>query len=60
PVIMGVGLQDDVCPPSASFSTFNLVHSRKEYTVYKDSEHQLPESHFDDRFARLRRLFKMD
>lgn len=60
PVIMSVGLQDDVCPPSTSFATYNLITSPKEYTVYKHSEHWLPERHWEDRFSKLRKIFEMD
>jgi len=39
PVLMGVGLQDPVCPPRNSFATFNQVKSDKEYRVYPFSTH---------------------
>jgi cephalosporin-C deacetylase-like acetyl esterase len=30
PVWMGIGLQDDVCPPSTSFVTYNYLQSEKK------------------------------
>lgn len=60
PVIMGIGLQDHVCPPSTSFATYNLINSSKEYTIYKNTRHWTPRSHYDNRFQSLRSKFKMD
>ena len=39
PVIMGVGLQDNTCPPHTNFAGFNLVKGPKEYHVYRDQKH---------------------
>ena len=60
PVWMGIGLQDDVCPPSTSFVTYNYVQSEKEYTVYKNSQHWQPKGHYEMRFKQLRQFFNMD
>ncbi len=45
PLIMGVGLMDDVCPPHINFAAYNLVTSEKMYIVYPQAGHSLPE-HF--------------
>lgn len=45
PVIMGVGLMDDVCPPHINFAAYNLVTAEKKYIVYPQAGHGLPE-HF--------------
>ena len=60
PVIMSIGLQDAVCPPSTSFATYNLINSPKGYTVYKHSGHWQPKTHYEDRFKWLRGQFNMD
>ncbi len=60
PVYMGIGLQDDVCPPSTSFVTYNYIQSKKEYTIYKYEKHWQPEIHYANRFLMLRKTFKMD
>lgn len=59
PVVMGIGLQDDVCPPATSFVTYNHINSTKEYTIYKYAGHNQPESHYENRFRMLRKLFGM-
>ena len=45
PVIMSIGLQDGVCPPSTSFATYNHITSSKEYTIYKNTGHFQPKYH---------------
>ncbi|NQU87052.1 MAG: acetylxylan esterase [Mariniphaga sp.] len=60
PVWMGIGLQDDVCPPSTSFVTFNKVQSDKNYIVYKNERHRQPEEHYELRFKQLRQFFGMN
>ncbi|MCU0459156.1 MAG: acetylxylan esterase [Bacteroidales bacterium] len=45
PLIMGVGLLDDVCPPHINFAAYNLVTSEKKYIAYPRAGHGLPE-HF--------------
>lgn len=60
PVIMDIGLQDDVCPPATSFATYNLIRSKKEYSIYKNEGHHQPDGHYENRFLRLRKIFKMN
>ena len=45
PVLMSVGLQDDVCPPRNSFATYNEVRSEKEYRVYPFAGHGVYREH---------------
>lgn len=47
PVLMGIGLQDKVCPPSTSFATYNKIKSPKEYRVYLRSGHDLDPKHWE-------------
>jgi cephalosporin-C deacetylase len=44
PVIMGVGLQDEVCPPHTNFAGFNRISSEKKYHIYPFNGHNTPES----------------
>jgi cephalosporin-C deacetylase len=60
PVLMGIGLQDDTCPPSTSFMTYNLIESEKEFDIYKTEKHAQPDSHYENRFLRIRQIFEMD
>ena len=47
PVIMGVGLFDETCPPAINFSAYNNLETQdKEYHLYPQSGHSLPESHY--------------
>lgn len=39
-VLMGIGLMDDVCPPSTVFAAFNNIKSEKEIRVYPDYKHE--------------------
>ncbi|KAA6326406.1 Cephalosporin-C deacetylase [termite gut metagenome] len=44
PVIMGVGLQDETCPPHTNFSGYNRISSEKEYRIYPLNGHNTPPS----------------
>lgn len=39
PVLMGIGLQDPVCPPHTNVSSYNLLEVPKELRIYTDCEH---------------------
>lgn len=43
PVIMGVGLQDQLCPPHTNFAPYNLLGGtvEKEYVIYPDHGHSV-------------------
>jgi cephalosporin-C deacetylase len=60
PVVMGIGLQDDVCPPATSFVTYNYLNCPKEYSIYKYEQHSQPNSHYENRFKKIREAFQMD
>jgi len=60
PVVMGIGLQDAICPPVTSFATYNQIEGKKQFTVYKNATHYQPRSHYDDRFRILRKSFEME
>ena len=44
PVIMGVVLQDEVCPPHTNFSCYNRISTDKEYYIYPLNGHNTPDS----------------
>lgn len=60
PVLMGIGLQDDTCPPSTSFMTYNLIESEKTFDIYKTEKHSQPDIHYENRFLSIRHFFEMD
>ena len=39
PVLMSVGLQDNICPPRNAFATYNRVNAKKEFYVYPFARH---------------------
>lgn len=39
-VLMGVGLMDQICPPSTQFAAFNKISSKKELSIYPDFAHE--------------------
>ncbi|MCU0369850.1 MAG: acetylxylan esterase [Bacteroidales bacterium] len=49
PMLMGVGLVDDVCPPHINFAAYNQVGSEKQYIVYPEAGHGLPEDFYIQR-----------
>ncbi len=59
PVLMGVGLFDDVCPPAINFSAYNNLNtSEKSYILYPEAGHSLPETHFGVKMKWLRQKFQ--
>ena len=49
PIIMGIGLQDNVCPPHINFASYNLIKSPKKYFIYPDKEHAVGDKWWDER-----------
>ena len=47
PTLMGVGLQDSICPPSTSFATFNRITAPRDYRIYESSGHGLGGPHYE-------------
>ena len=41
PVIMGFGLQDDVCPPHTNFAAYNQIPAPKQYVTFPLSGHHV-------------------
>jgi len=39
-VMMGVGLMDEVCPPSTQYAAFNKITSKKRVLIYPDYGHE--------------------
>jgi cephalosporin-C deacetylase len=60
PMLMGVGLIDDVCPPHINFAAYNQVTSEKHYLVYPNAGHGLPEDFYTKRMAFIREKFGLE
>ena len=56
PIIMGVGLQDETCPPHTNFAGFNLTRGEREWHVYRDQKHGVGRSWWPVREAFFRRV----
>ena len=51
PVLVDVGLQDDICPPSTVFGVYNHISSPKEIKVYPYHNHEAIEAHWEDKLT---------
>lgn len=49
PVLMGIGLQDPVCPPHTNLSGYNLIESPKELRIYPECGHTVDYSDWNPR-----------
>ncbi len=59
PLIMGVGLMDDVCPPHINFAAYNNVTSEKKYLVYPQAGHGLPQAFYFAKMDWIKNKFGM-
>ena len=59
PLLMGVGLMDNVCPPHINFAAYNNVRSEKKYIVYPQSGHGLPQDFYFAKMDWIRTKFGM-
>jgi cephalosporin-C deacetylase len=46
-VLMGVGLMDQICPPSTQFAAYNKIKSEKSLAIYPDFGHETLPGHDD-------------
>ena len=51
PVLMTVGLQDDICPPSSVYATYNWIEAPKEMRVYPYHNHEVVQAHWETKLA---------
>jgi cephalosporin-C deacetylase len=59
PVLMGVGLVDETCPPHINFAAYNQLSVPKQYIVYPESGHSIPGEFGDKRMEFIRQHFGM-
>ena len=57
--VMGIGLQDAVCPPSTSFAAYNRVAGQKSFRIYRDKGHGLGSSHWNWVWQQMRDAFEL-
>jgi cephalosporin-C deacetylase len=51
PVLMTVGLQDDICPPSSVYAAYNWIQAPKEMRVYPYHNHEMVQAHWETKLA---------
>lgn len=45
--MMGIGLMDEICPPSTQFAAFNKIRAKKSLAIYPDFGHEELPGHRD-------------
>ncbi|MCB0035328.1 MAG: acetylxylan esterase [Anaerolineales bacterium] len=55
-ILMGVGLMDQICPPSTQFAAYNKITAPKSLAIYPDFGHEELRDHSDMIFSFLREL----
>ena len=59
PTVMGVGLQDQICPPTTNFAAYNRVAGQKLFKAYKDKGHGLGPTHRNWVWQQMRDAFEL-
>jgi len=57
-VLMDVGLQDDICPPSSVFGAYNKITARKEIKVYPYHNHEVVEALWEEKLRWAHRYLR--
>ena len=60
PVLMGVGLQDNVAPAPTAFAAYNQVRGPKAYRIYPEAGHSTPPKHEVAKMAWIRERFALE
>jgi len=55
-ILMGVGLMDQICPPSTQFAAYNKIEAKKSMVLYPDFGHEGLPGMSDKVFEFMRRL----
>ncbi len=59
PMLMSVGLCDEVCPPPINFAAFNNVPGKKSYIAYPLAGHGVPQDFYVKKMEWIRKELKM-
>jgi len=51
PLFMGIGVQDETCPPHTNFAAYNKVRSSKTWIAYPDIGHDVGPDFYAKRIA---------
>ena len=60
PVFMGVGLQDQICPPVTNFAVYNHLKGEREYRVYPHNRHSVDKTFHPLVFNWIRKHFSLN
>lgn len=60
PVLSGIGLQDNVCPPTTIFCMLNRIKSPKKYVIYPERKHATGRQHPNLVWRTLRDHFQLN
>lgn len=58
PVLMDVGLQDDICPPSTVYAVYNKITSPKAMRVFPYHNHEVVEALWEDKLRWAHRYLR--
>ena len=56
PVIMSIGLQDQICPPTTGFAVFNRIKGAKTHNIYPTRGHGLGKDHRQHMWKHIKEL----
>ena len=48
PLIMGIGMQDEVCPPHINFAAYNQVKGEKRWMAFPESPHCVGQAYYEE------------
>jgi len=56
PLIMGIGMQDEICPPHINFAAYNQVKSEKRWMACPDCGHSTNNAYYPKMSIRIREV----
>jgi len=59
PIIMGVGMQDEICPPHINFAAYNQVKSEKRWMACPDCGHSTNDAYYDEAMKFIKEKLRM-
>jgi cephalosporin-C deacetylase-like acetyl esterase len=60
PVLMSIGLKDEICPPHINFAAYNQLTVPKEYIAYPEAGHGLPGVYNQVKYDYIRKNFGLE
>lgn len=60
PVLMGIGVQDEVCPPHINFAAYNQVQSQKKWMAFPNHGHSVGKEFYDESMRIFREVLDVN